>query len=146
MFCVAVLMTLVLCLPLAYFAGGEEQFDLYAFGLRSAAGGEMMKSTIFLAIVVILSALLPLATIFLYKNRLTQIRYCIVEFVLLAGSAVMLAVHYYLIYRAFADFEFHAQGMKVAMLLPLAAIFLNYLAVRAISRDELRVRSVDRIR
>lgn len=143
---IVVLMTLMLCLPLAYFVGGEEQFDLYAFGLQSVANGEKMKSTVFLAIVLILSALLPLVTVFLYKKRLTQIRYCIVEFVLLGGSAVMLAVHYYLIYRAFADFDFHAQGMKVTMLLPIAAIFLNYLAIRAISHDELLVRSVDRIR
>ncbi len=144
---VVVIMVLTLCLPLAYFIGGESQFDLYAFGLREAVeGGEVYKSTIFMAIVMILAAALPLVTIFLFKNRLAQIRYCIVEFVLLVGSLIMEGVYYYLFYRSFADFEFHAQGMRVVMFLPLAAILLNYLALRAISHDEVLVRSLDRIR
>ena len=130
---IVVLTTLMMCLPLAYFVGGEETFNLYGYGLRSVATGEMYKSTIFLMII-------------LYKRRMAQIRYCIVEFVLLVGSVIMLAVHYFLFYRAFADFDFHAQGMKVTMLLPIAALFLNYLAIKAIAADEMLVRSVDRIR
>lgn len=143
---VVVLTTLMICLPLAYFVGGEEAFNLYGYGLRSVATGEMYKTTVILAIILGLSALLPLVNIFLYKRRMTQIRYCVVEFVLLIGSLIMLAVHYYLFYRAFADFEFHAQGMKVTMLLPIASLFLNYLAMKAIAADEMLVRSVDRIR
>lgn len=143
---VVVLTTLMMCLPLAEFMGGAETFNLYGYGLRSVATGEMYKSTIFLAIMLVAAALLPLINIFLYKRRMTQIRYCIVEFVLLVGAVIMLAVHYYLFYRAFADFDFHAQGMKVTMLLPIAALFLNYLAMKAIAADEVLVRSVDRIR
>lgn len=143
---VVVLTTLMICLPLAYFVGGEETFNLYGYGLRSVATGEMYKTTVILAIILGLSALLPLVNIFLYKRRMTQIRYCVVEFVLLIGSLIMLAVHYYLFYRAFADFEFHAQGIKVTMLLPIASLFLNYLAMKAIAADEMLVRSVDRIR
>ena len=77
---------------------------------------------------------------------MTQIRYCIVEFVLLVGSVLMLALHYFLFYRASADFDFHALSVKVTMLLPIAALFLNYLAMKAIAADEALVRSVDRIR
>lgn len=143
---VVVLTTLMMCLPLAYFVGGEETFNLYGYGLRSVATGEMYKTTVILAIMLVLSALLPLVNIFLYKRRMTQIRYCVVEFVLLIGSLIMLAVHYYLFYRAFVDFEFHAQGVKVTMLLPIASLFLNYLAMKAIAADEMLVRSVDRIR
>ena len=143
---IVVLTTLMMCLPLAYFVGGEETFNLYGYGLRSVATGEMYKSTIFLMIILGLAALLPVVNIFLYKRRMAQIRYCIVEFVLLVGSVIMLAVHYFLFYRAFADFDFHAQGMKVTMLLPIAALFLNYLAIKAIVADEMLVRSLDRIR
>lgn len=143
---VVVLTTLMIFLPLAYFVGGEETFNLYGYGLRSVASGEMYKSTIILTITLVAAALLPLVNIFLYKRRMTQVRYCIVEFVLLVGAVIMLAVHYYLFYRVFADFDFHAQGMKVTMLLPVAALFLNCLAMRAIAADEVLVRSVDRIR
>ena len=143
---IVVLTTLMMCLPLAYFVGGEETFNLYGYGLRSVATGEMYKTTIFLAIMLVAAALLPLVNIFLYKRRMTQIRYCIVEFVLLVGAVIMLAVHYYLFYRAFADFDFHALSLKVTMLLPIASMFLNYLAMKAIAADEALVRSVDRIR
>ncbi|MBQ8746131.1 MAG: DUF4293 domain-containing protein [Rikenellaceae bacterium] len=143
---VVVLATLMMCLPLAEFLCGAETFNLYGYGLRSVATGEMYKTTVFLAIMLVASALLPLVNIFLYKRRMTQIRYCIVEFVLLTGSVIMLAVHYVLFYRAFADFDFYALSIKVTMLLPIAALFLNYLAMRAIAADEALVRSVDRIR
>lgn len=143
---VVVLTTLMMCLPLAEFLCGAEAFNLYGYGLRSVATGEMYKSTIFLAIMLVATALLPLVNIFLYKRRMTQIRYCIVEFVLLVGSVLMLALHYFLFYRAFADFDFHALSVKVTMLLPIAALFLNYLAMKAIAADEALVRSVDRIR
>ena len=143
---VVVLTTLMMCLPLAEFLCGAETFNLYGYGLRSVATGEMYKSTIFLAIMLVATALLPLVNIFLYKRRMTQIRYCIVEFVLLVGSVLMLALHYFLFYRAFADFDFHALSVKVTMLLPIAALFLNYLAMKAIAADEALVRSLDRIR
>ena len=143
---VVVLTALMMCLPLAEFLCGAETFNLYGYGLRSVATGEIFKSTIFLAIVLVATALLPLINIFLYKRRMTQIRYCIVEFVLLVGSVLMLALHYFLFYRAFADFDFHALSVKVTMLLPIAALFLNYLAMKAIAADEASVRSVDRIR
>ena len=38
---IVVLTTLMMCLPLAYFVGGEETFNLYGYGLRSVASGEM---------------------------------------------------------------------------------------------------------
>ena len=143
---VVVLTTLMMCLPLAEFLCGAETFNLYGYGLRSVATGEIYKSTIFLAIVLVAAALLPLVNIFLYKRRMTQIRYCIVEFVLLVGSVIMLAVHYFLFYRAFAVFDFLALSIKVTVLLPIVALFLNYLAIKAIAADEALVRSVDRIR
>ncbi len=143
---VVVLTTLMMCLPLAEFWCGAETFNLYGYGLRSVATGEMYKTTVILAIMLVASALLPLVNIFLYKRRMTQIRYCIVEFVLLVGSVIMLAVHYFLFYRAFAVFDFLALSIKVTVLLPIVALFLNYLAIRAIAADEALVRSVDRIR
>jgi hypothetical protein len=54
---IVVLTTLMMCLPLAYFVGGEETFNLYGYGLRSVATGEMYKSTIFLMIILGLAAL-----------------------------------------------------------------------------------------
>lgn len=54
--------------------------------------------------------------------------------VLLVGVEVMMAVYYFLSYRFFAAYEFHAQHMRVAIVFPLICLVLDYLAARAIFR------------
>ena len=105
-----------------------------------------MQQTLYLGILAALSCLLGAVAIFLYKRRLLQLRLCIVQMVLLVGVEVMMAVYYFLSYRFFAAYEFHAQHMRVAIVFPLICLVLDYLAARAIFRDEVLVRSLDRIR
>ena len=140
---VAALMFTALFTPLAYFVGGVDEYLLYAFVLK---GGGIEHSTISMGIVVALAAVLPLVTIFLYKNRMLQIRLCAVELVLLVGSAVFMAIYYYLSNRLFSQLEFHTQGFRIAIVFPVIGIILDYFAIRAIFRDELLVKSLDRIR
>jgi len=84
--------------------------------------------------------------IFLFKRRLLQIRLCVVEIVLLIGSAVMEAAYYFLSWRVFSELSFHTQGFRPAIALPLVCLLFAYLAARAVFRDELMVRAADRIR
>ena len=140
---VAALMTTAVLTPLAYFAAGAQEYLLYAFSLK---GGETSYSTIYMGVVVALAAIIPFVTIFLYKNRTLQIRLCAVELVLLIGSAVFMAIYYYLGSRMFSQLEFSAQGFRIAIIFPLVALILDYLAIRAIFKDEMLVRSLDRIR
>lgn len=140
---VAALMLTATLTPLAYFVGGVDEYLLYAFALK---GGGIEHSTIYMGIVVALAAALPLVTIFLYKNRMLQIRLCAVELVLLVGSAVFMAIYYYLSNRLFSQFEFHTQGFRIAIVFPVVGIILDYFAIRAIFKDEMLVKSLDRIR
>ncbi|MBR5281283.1 MAG: DUF4293 domain-containing protein [Alistipes sp.] len=140
---VAALMTTAVLTPLAYFAAGAQEYLLYAFSLK---GGETSYSTIYMGVVVALAAIVPFVTIFLYKNRTLQIRLCAVELVLLLGSAVFMGIYYYLGSRMFSQLEFSAQGFRIAIIFPLVALILDYLAIRAIFKDEMLVRSLDRIR
>lgn len=139
----AALMITAVFAPLAYFVAGVEEFELYAFALKSET---VSYSTMYMGIIVALAAIVPLVTIFLFKNRQLQIRLCAVELVLLLGSIVFMAIYYYLSNRMFAQLEFHAQGFRIAIIFPLIAIILDYLAMRAIFHDEMLVRSLDRIR
>mgnify|MGYP003431138568 FL=1 len=140
---VTALMAAAIFTPLAYFVGGTEEHKLYAFALK---GAEFSQSTIYMGIIVALATIIPFVTIFLFKNRMLQIRLCAVELVLLLGSQVFMAIYYYLGNRMFSQFEYHAQGIHIAIIFPLVAIILDYLALRAIFRDEMLVRSLDRIR
>lgn len=131
--------------PLAYFACGNGEFALNAFALTDDAG-ETVQSTVYMGVLLALSGILPFVTIFLYGKRLVQIRLCVVEMVLLVGSMVMMGIYYYLSVRAFSQGEFLAKSVNIGMFLPSAALIAVILAVRAIFRDEMLVRSADRIR
>ena len=100
----------------------------------------------YMGVVVALATIVPLVTIFLFKNRMLQIRLCAVELVLLFGAQIFMALYYYLSNRIFEQLQFHTQGIRIAILFPLVAMILDYLALRAIFKDEMLVRSLDRIR
>ena len=140
---VAALMAAAIFTPLAYFAAGVEEYKLFAFALKSAT---TKYSTIYMGVIVALAAIVPFVNIFLFKNRLLQIRLCAVELVLLLGSAVFMGAYYFLSNRMFSQLEFSAHGMHIAIIFPLIAIILDYLALRAIFKDEMLVKSLDRIR
>lgn len=142
---IAALMAVTLFAPLAWFSSDAGMFELTAFSLRTVEG-EVVQPTMYMGIVLALACIVPLVTIFLFRNRLLQIRLCAVEIVLLLGSAVMEGVYYFLSRRVFADQVFHAQGFKPWIILPLVCLLFAYLAVRAIFRDEMLVRAAERIR
>lgn len=141
----AALLAATVFMPLAFFACGADEFSLNAFALRDASG-ETVQPAIYMGILIALSAVLPFATVFLFKNRLLQIRLCVAEIVLLVGEMIMMGIYYYLSVRVFSSAEFTARGVNVAMFFPLAAAVFILLAIRAIFRDEMLVRSADRIR
>ena len=139
----AALMAAAVFTPLAYFAAGVEEYKLYAFTLQ---GAQESYSTIYMGVIVALAAIIPFVNIFLFKNRLLQIRLCAVELMLLVGSAIFMAIYYFLSNRMFSQLEFSAHGFHIAIIFPLIALVLDYLAMRAIFRDEMLVKSLDRIR
>jgi hypothetical protein len=95
---------------------------------------------------LLLTAIVPLVTLFLFKKRLLQIRLCAVNIVLLLGTLIFIAIYYYLGSRFFAEFSYEVRGFKIAAIFPLLSLVLTYLAARAIFKDEMLVRSLDRIR
>lgn len=85
-------------------------------------------------------ALLHIVTIFLYKKRILQIRLLVFSIVLLLGLFGML------LYFSFLAFEDAQAALKIPVAFPFVAVILDYLAIRAIGKDEALVRSLNRIR
>ncbi|MFI3319860.1 MAG: DUF4293 domain-containing protein [Rikenellaceae bacterium] len=141
----AIFMTIVAVFPLAYFTGENQFFNLYAIGLKDL-DGVMAQSTIYMFALVVASAILPFVALFLFKRRMLQIRLCVVEAVLLVGSCIMIGAYIFLSHRAFSGLELFSQGYKPILVLPVVSIFLVFFAAKAIFKDELLIRSVDRIR
>lgn len=142
---IVVLTGLALWLPLADFTVGADTYTLTAFGLKDAAG-VTLQPALYLGIALAAASLLPLVTIFLFKRRLVQIRLCVVELVLLIGAEAMMGIYFYLCNRYFSGGEFYSHTFKISLIFPLVCLVFDFLALRAVFRDEKLVRSLDRIR
>ena len=122
--------------------------SLSAFSI-SDAEGVLSHASAWLGAMLVVTTLLPFVTIFLYKNRPLQIRLCGVECVLLIGVLVVIGAFTYAICNnIFADFDITWSNIvfRFPILMPIVSVILTPLAMRAILRDELLVRSLDRIR
>lgn len=144
------LMALFFWAPLATFATGEGIFSLSVMGITSSEG-ETIYSTLYFMIIAGLALLLPLVNIFLFKRRMLQLRLCVVEIVLLVGTLVVGGVYYHLSNRFFggvemADAVIVSASPRIVCIMPLVAIYCSYKAFKAIFRDEMLIKSLDRIR
>lgn len=134
------LMAVAIFTPVGRFFDGTQEFTLTAFALKDAAGATVQPA-LYMGILLALAGLLPFIVIFLFKNRQLQIRLCAAEVVLLVGSLVVMGIYYYLSTRLF-----DICSLKLGIAMPLLAIVFVGLAIRSIFRDEVLVRSLDRIR
>ncbi|MBR6721444.1 MAG: DUF4293 domain-containing protein [Alistipes sp.] len=141
---VTALMAVTLFVPIATFHSGDVVYTLTAFSL---AGGGESQSTLWMGIILVIATLLPFVTIFLFKKRQLQVRLCGAEMVVLLGAVAFIAIYYWLASsNALADVAIDHKQFGWAAPMPLVSLVLTYLAGRAIFKDELLVRSLDRIR
>ena len=139
----AALMSLTLFMPIATFVVDGNTYELSAFALSC---GDMSESTLWMGVMLVMATLLPLVVIFLFKRRTLQVRLCAVEIVLLLGSLVMIGLYYWLTSRLFESLVVEHRQFGWGAPMPLVSLVLTALASRAIFKDEVLVRSLDRIR
>lgn len=140
-----VLAWLFATMPLLYFSTSDRGlFDIYARGIST--GGEFVNEVVYLWILAGGATLLPIVNIFFFKKRMAQMRLCVVNVVLLFGNYLLLGTYYFMVIGAFKEIGIEARGFHPAIFTPLASIVLVLFAAKAIYKDEMLVRSVDRIR
>jgi hypothetical protein len=113
---------------------------------KDSGNRELMseKTTFYISIGAVLSALISLFAIFQYKNRLRQIQLGALNSLIMAAT---LFTGLYFTMKAEQLLSTQVQGnYLVGFYLPIAALICNLLANRFIRRDEKLVRSADRIR
>ena len=141
-----VLMSLVLFLPLAEIAAGETGFyQVQSRGWYYTEGvaGELAMATWPVFILAFVLVLLPLVNIFLYRKRKLQLRISVYSIILAFG--LMGLVYYYFV-MGFRRLEDPAYVFRFPMVVPAMYIILIYLAFRGIRKDEILIRSLDRLR
>lgn len=118
------------------------RFDL--FGIFEGMGQTAIRieSVLPLRFLVFVTALLSLVTIFFHKRRILQIRISIFNLMMLIGFYALFLFYFFFVKNrldAIAD-------IKITVMFPVVAVILVFLATRGIRRDEMLVRSYDRIR
>jgi hypothetical protein len=119
------------------------QFDLTGIYEGMGNTAKKIESVLPLRFLVIVTTALSLITIFFYKRRILQLRICIFNLLLLIGF-----------YGLFLFYFFHMKNqldvsvtdLKITIVFPMIAFILVFLATRGIRKDELLVRSYNRIR
>lgn len=143
LFLVTGLLIVAMCMPVGQFVepDGVTAHVLKPLSLQLADGSSF--STWGMFGILLLSAIITFCTIFLYRNRMLQVRMTIFVILLLIGFYAVFGVFAYMLSE---DLEGTTFRMGWALCLPAVSMILNYLAFRAIYRDELMVRAADRLR
>lgn len=139
---VTILLVATAFMPIGQFVG-TDNITTHVFkplGVTMADG--TFQSTWGLFGILILSAVIACCSIFLYRNRMLQIRMTIFGTILLVGFYIAFLVFMFVL-KDDLQASFH---LKWALCLPVICIILNYLSFRAIYSDEVMVRAADRLR
>ncbi|MDD2560372.1 MAG: DUF4293 domain-containing protein [Bacteroidales bacterium] len=144
LFVAGLLLTLALFMPWISFFGQEgELYQLKAFTLEQVLGkGAQAFSFWALGALLIIAASLALISLFLFKNRNLQSRFCVFNAILLIGFYLVFLI-FFLYTRNSLD---ATPGLNFGLALPLIALILNFMALRAINKDEALVQSYHRLR
>lgn len=139
---------LLLCFfPIASFIGGNEEFEITLWGIHSTDKPDVqVVRTIQMGILWVLSTLLPLINIFLYKFRWLQLRLCVVEIILLLGMQIYIAFYIFNSRSVIADFTVSSMKYSPVDVIPIIGIILTILAFRGVVHDQALIKSLNRIR
>ena len=137
---VAVLAVIVISMPLGSLITPDSAINEMTNLSITAADGTVNYDPWALFAIQMVSAVIALGTIFLYKKRMVQIRLCLFNIILLIGYYVTLAVFVYML-KGESSF---VPSWNVC--LPFISIVLNWLALRAIGKDEALIRSLNSLR
>lgn len=106
-----------------------------------APDGTMNYAPWALFAILMVVAILSLVTIFLYRKRMLQIRLTLFSSIILVGYYVTLAAFVWGTLKECGSFT-----PSWTLCLPLISIILNWLAIRAIGKDEMLVKAYERLR
>lgn len=141
LFLITVLAVVTLCLPVGRFLqDGTLTAELYNLYIAPVQGNAVYSPWALFAL-LLLVALSSFGCIFLFKKRMLQVRITIFNALLLVGYYIAYGIFAFLLQDPWGSF---AIGWAAG--LPAIALILDYLTFRAVMKDEMIVRSLDRLR
>lgn len=122
-------------------AGNGTVFSMRFMGMGEQ-GGEIIQRLWPMTVILAIVPLLALIALFLFRNRQLQMRLTMMVLLLSLGT-IILGAFYILMFDRKIDVTII---WKIRVLFPAVSAILAWLAYRAILKDEIRVRSYDRLR
>ena len=114
---------------------------IYVFNFKGILlDGVLKENGIAISVLITIIMALHGLAILAYKKRLVQIRVVVFSMLIMLG---LFGMFFFFTYYTFKEAQV---SFKITMAFPLVAIILDYLAIRAIGKDEALIRSIDRIR
>lgn len=109
---------------------------------------EILIHTIPVTILICIIGLISFFNIFFYAARSLQMRICIFNMLLLAGLTGLIYYYFTFIKKQInaGELEIIGHTLKISVIFPVISIILTYLAFRSVRRDELLVKSYERLR
>ncbi len=136
-------LVLLFIFPYAVFIDPQAVNHLFDFtGVHASENTGTAVNILPLQILTGVVPVITLGTLFLFKNRVLQMRLCVFNMLLMIGILILMAWYIYYIKTELSAQVYY----KATLLAPLLALVFTWLAFRNIRKDELLVRSVDRIR
>lgn len=142
LFAVLVLSSLMLTGDLIRMDNGTGTLFTISLKGLGEAGGETVQRLWPLSVILALIPLLTLTAIFLYKNRPLQMKITMAVLLLSLGVLILGAFYVIMFDRKIDVIVI----WKVKVIFPLISAILAWMAYRSILKDELVVKSYDRLR
>ncbi len=134
----ALLLGLLFLLP---FAEVVKEGVIYTFNFKGILlDGAVQQSGIAISVLIVVLMALHGFAISSFKNRKRQ------KMIVIYLILMLLGLFGLFIYYTYLSFSGAQISLKISVVLPLLAIVIDYLAIRAIDKDEALIRSIDRIR
>ena len=123
----------------------DKPVTIMVTGVFQDANGHQEHTDFFVALAVAtgIVAFIPLALIFLFKNRKQQVTFCYVTILVIIGYSFWMAQA---AKKVMGDILIDTHNWGIGLLLSTISILFMIFAIKAIQRDEKLVKSADRLR
>ena len=140
-----IILSFLLSNPIAEIFISEKLYlVLYFNKIKSITNSEFVPiSTWPVAVLLISIMLIGILALFQYKNRILQIRLCVLNILLMFGLTGLI---YFLTKTTANQMNAQSNAFLWPVILPYISIILTYLAIKRIQKDEKLVKDYDRIR
>lgn len=140
---VSVLLAIASFKPFGYFLSQDNLSQIPFTPLGISIEDGQIEHTWGLMALLLLGTIISFATIFLFKNRMLQIRMCIFNILVLVGYYCSMTVF---LFYSLSDGMIDRFHISWAISLPIVSIILLILAIRGIGADEALVKATNRLR